>query len=76
MFVFIVTVFGFGVGERLLPWSLAMHGRASTWAEGGFIVAYPTGSDISKALGSAVWDAMLFGRVAQAWARGPVALRR
>ena len=71
-----VTIVGSGAGELLLPWSLAMRGRASTWAMGGAIVAYPTQSDITKALGFAAWDAVLFGRMARAWARGLAALRR
>ncbi len=71
-----VTIVGSGAGELLLPWSLAMRGRASTWAMGGAIVAYPTRSDITKALGFAAWDAVLFGRLTRAWARGLAALRR
>ena len=71
-----VTVVGAGAGELLLPWSLAMRGKASTWAMAGAIVAYPTRSDITKALGFAAWDVMLFGRAARAWARGLAALRR
>ena len=71
-----VTIVGSGAGELLLPWSLAMRGRVSTWAMAGAIVAYPTRSDITKALGLTAWDAVLFGRVARAWARGLAALRR
>ncbi len=71
-----VTIVGSGAGELLLPWSLAMRGRVSTWAMGGAIVAYPTRSDITKALGFAAWDAVLFGWLARAWARGLARLRR
>lgn len=71
-----VTIVGAGAGELLLPWSLAMRGNASTWAMGGAVIAYPTRSGITKALGFAVWDGVLFGRVARAWARGLATLRR
>ena len=70
------TVVGAGVEDLLLPWSLAMRGRAGTWAMGGAVVAYPTRSDISKALGFAAWEDLVFGRAARAWARALAALRR
>ena len=71
-----VTIVGAGAGELLLPWSLAMRGKASAWAIGGAVVAYPTRSDITKALGFAAWEGAVFGRTARAWARGLAALRR
>ena len=71
-----VTAVGAGVEDLLLPWSLAMRGRAGTWAIGGAVVAYPTRSDISKAIGFAVWEGLVFGRVARAWAGALAALRR
>jgi len=71
-----VTIVGAGAGDLLLPWSLAMRGKASTWAIGGAVVAYPTRSDITKALGFAAWEDVVFGRGARLWARGLAALRR
>ncbi len=71
-----VTIVGAGAGDLLLPWSLAMRGKASTWAIGGAVVAYPTRSDITKALGFAAWEDVVFGRGARLWARSLAALRR
>ena len=70
------TIVGAGVEDLLLPWSLAMRGRAGTWAIGGAVIAYPTRSDISRALGFAVWEHLVFGRVARVWAGTLAALRR
>jgi len=70
------TAVGAGVADLLLPWSLAMRGRAGTWAIGGAVVAYPTRSDINKALGFAAWDGLVFSRAARAWAGALAALRR
>jgi len=70
------TVVGAGAGDLLLPWSLAMRGRASTWTIGAAVVAYPTRSDITKALGFAAWEDVVFGRAARLWARCLARLRR
>lgn len=70
------TIVGAGAGELLLPWTLAMRGKASTWSIGDAVVAYPTRSDVTKALGFAAWEAVVFGRAARTWARGLAALRR
>ncbi len=71
-----VTMAGAGAGELLLPWTLAMRGRASPWAIGGAVVAYPTRSDISRDLGFAVHEGAVFGAAARRWACGLAALRR
>jgi len=71
-----VTMVGAGAGELLLPWSLAMRGKASPWAIGGAIVAYPTRSDISKTLGFMVHESKVFGPAARALARSLATLRR
>ena len=71
-----VTMVGMGAGELLLPWSLAMRGKASPWAIGGAIVAYPTRSDISKALGFMVHESKVFGPAARALALSLATLRR
>ena len=71
-----VTIVGAGAGDLLLPWSLAMRGKASTWAIGEAVVAYPTRSDITKALGFAAWEDVVFGQAARLWARSLAAIRR
>ena len=71
-----VTVVGAGAGELLLPWSLALRGRASPRAVSGAMVAYPTRSEASKALGFAAYEPLVFGRFARGWARTLAALRR
>ena len=71
-----VTIVGAGAGELLLPWSLALRGRASPWAVSGAMVAYPTRSEASKALGFAAYESLVFGRFARGWARTLAALRR
>ncbi len=71
-----VTIVGGGAGELLLPWSLALRGRASPWAVSGAMVAYPTRSEASKALGFAAYEPLIFGRFGRGWARTLAALRR
>ena len=71
-----VTMAGTGVGDLLLPWSLAMRGKASPWAVSGAIVPYPTRSDISKALGFAAYEGLVFSPLARRWARALAMLRR
>jgi len=71
-----VTMAGAGVGELVLPWVLAMTGKASAWAISGAIVPYPTRSDISKAVGFAAYEPLVFGRLARGWARALAAMRR
>jgi len=64
-----VTVVGPHAGEFLLPWSLAIGGKANAFAIGGAIVPYPTRSDISKQAGFAIWEPTIFGNTAKRWAR-------
>ncbi len=71
-----VTIVGAGAGELLLPWSLALRGKASPWSISGAIVPYPTRSESSKALGFAAYEALIFGRSARGWARALAVLRR
>lgn len=63
------TVVGPHAGEFLLPWSLAIGGKANAFAIGGAIVPYPTRSDISKQAGFAIWEPTIFGNTAKRWAR-------
>jgi len=71
-----VTAVGAGAGELLLPWSLAMRGRASPWAMSGAVVAYPTRSEASKAAAFAAFEGLIFGRAARGWARVLATARR
>ncbi|MEM8696782.1 MAG: FAD-dependent oxidoreductase [Pseudomonadota bacterium] len=63
------TVVGPHAGEFLLPWSLAIGGKANAFAIGGAIVPYPTRSDISKQAGFAIWEPTIFGGLPKRWAR-------
>ena len=71
-----VTLVGAGAGELLLPWSLAIGGRASLWALSGATIAYPTRSEITKALAFAAYEPAIFGRWARHWAKLLSRLRR
>ena len=71
-----VTAVGAGAGELLLPWTLAMRGKASLWAISGAVVAYPTRSEASKAAAFAAFEGLIFGRAARGWARALAAARR
>ena len=68
-----VTAVGEHAGELLLPWSQVIAGKASTFAMGSAIVAYPTRADISKQAAFAAWEPTVFGpwpkRVARLVAR-------
>lgn len=71
-----VTMVGPEVGELVLPWVLAMTGKASTWTISGAIVPYPTRSDITKAVTFAAYEPVIFGRLARGWAHTLAAMRR
>ena len=70
------TLVGAGAGELVLPWSLAIAGKASPRAISGAIVPYPTRSEISKAAAFAGYEALVFGRQARLWARSLARMRR
>ena len=71
-----VTVVGARAGDLLLPWAQIITGKASTFALGSAIVAYPTRSDIAKAVAFAAWSPKVFGTVPRIWARTLAKLRR
>ncbi len=56
-----VTIVGRGAGDLLLPWAQVITGKASTFALGGAIVAYPNRSDISKMAAFAAHEETVFG---------------
>ena len=71
-----VTIVGAGAGELLLPWSLAMGGSTSLWALSGATIAYPTRSEITKALAFAAYEPAIFGKWPRRWAKLLSRLRR
>ncbi len=56
-----VTAVGEHAGELLLPWTQVIAGKASTFAMGSAIVAYPSRSDISKQAAFTAWEPTVFG---------------
>ena len=71
-----VTIVGARAGDLLLPWAQIMTGKASTFALGSAIVAYPTRSEIAKAAAFAAWQPTVFGKAPRAFARMLARLRR
>lgn len=71
-----VTIVGKGAGELILPWSQAITGKASAFALGSAIVAYPNRSDLSRAVAFAAFESKVFGPWSQRWARLVSRLRR
>ncbi len=71
-----VTIVGSGAGEMVLPWSLAIAGKASLWAMSGAVVPYPTRSELSKAVAFSAYEARIFGPWARGWAGLLAWLRR
>lgn len=56
------TAVGEHAGELLLPWTQVISGKASTFAMGSAIVAYPSRADISKQAAFAAWEPTVFGK--------------
>lgn len=71
-----VTIVGAGAGELLAPWAQVITGKASPFALGSAIVAYPTRSEISKAAAFAALEPTVFGRAPKAWAGLLARMRR
>ena len=57
------TVVGAGAGEALLPLAQVITGKASTFALGSAIIAYPTRGEIAKAASFAAWEPLVFSAV-------------
>ena len=70
------TAVGEHAGELLLPWSQVISGKASTFAMGSAIVAYPMRSDISKQAAFAAWEPTVFGKWPKRLARMVAKSRR
>ena len=71
-----VTIVGAHAGDLLLPWSQAIMGKASSFALGSAVIAYPTRSEIAKAAAFAAWEPRVFGPWPKRWARLLARLRR
>ena len=71
-----VTIVGAGAGDLLLPWAQIITGKASTFALGAAIVAYPTRSEISKAAAFAAHESTVFGPWPKRWAATVAKARR
>jgi len=56
------TIVGDHAGDLLLPWSQVIAGKASTFAMGSAVVAYPSRSDISKQAAFTAWEPTVFGK--------------
>ena len=71
-----VTIVGAHAGDLLLPWAQVMTGKASSFALGSAVIAYPTRSEIAKAAAFAVWEPKVFGVWPKRWAQLLARLRR
>jgi len=71
-----VTIVGAHAGELLLPWAQIITGKASAFALGSAIVAYPTRSEISKAAAFAAYSPLVFGKWPKRWAATVARTRR
>ena len=71
-----VTIVGAHAGDLLLPWAQIITGKASTFALGSAIVAYPTRSEISKAAAFAAYAPTVFGAWPKRWAATVARIRR
>lgn len=63
------SIVGRNAGELLLPFTQLITGKASTFALGSAIVAYPTRSEITKAAAFTAWEGTVFGSVPKGYAK-------
>ena len=63
------SIVGRNAGELLLPFSQLITGKASTFALGSAIVAYPTRSEIAKAAAFSAWEGTVFGKAPRRYAK-------
>ena len=71
-----VTIVGAHAGDLLLPWAQIITGKASTFALGAAMIAYPTRSEISKAVAFAAYSPTVFGDLPKRWAATVARIRR
>jgi pyruvate/2-oxoglutarate dehydrogenase complex dihydrolipoamide dehydrogenase (E3) component len=67
---------GVNAGELLLPFTQLITGKASTFAVGGAVIAYPTRVEIVKAAAFKAWEPTLFGKWPRRWVRFVAWLRQ
>ena len=70
------TIVGAHAGELLLPLAQVITGKASTFALGSAIIAYPTRIEITKAASFAAWEPLVFGAWSKRWAALVAKIRR
>ncbi len=61
------SIVGHNAGELLLPLWQTITGKTGTFALGGAVIAYPTRSDVTKALAFKVWEPTVFGKWPRKW---------
>ncbi|RPF71883.1 dihydrolipoyl dehydrogenase family protein [Aurantiacibacter spongiae] len=62
------SICGERAGELLLPIGQLITGKASTFALGSAVVAYPTRAEILKAAAFSAWEPTVFGTCPRRWA--------
>ncbi|TIX51106.1 dihydrolipoyl dehydrogenase family protein [Alteraurantiacibacter aquimixticola] len=70
------SIVGHNAGELLLPLTQAITGKSSSFALGGAVIAYPTRSEITKALAFKTWEPTVFGSLPKSYARFVSKLRK
>jgi pyruvate/2-oxoglutarate dehydrogenase complex dihydrolipoamide dehydrogenase (E3) component len=70
------SIVGHNAGELLLPLWQAITGKTGTFALGGAVIAYPTRSDVTKALAFKAWEPTVFGPWPKKWVALVAGLRR
>jgi len=70
------SICGRHAGELLLPIAQMITGKASTFALGSAVIAYPTLSEITKAAAFAAWEPTVFGPWPRRWAKLVARLRQ
>ncbi len=71
-----VTIVGSHAGDLLLPWAQIITGKASTFALGSAIIAYPSRSEIGKAAAFQAYSPKVFGAWPKRWAATLARTRR
>ena len=61
------SVVGAHAGDMLLPLAQVITGKASTFALGSAVIAYPTRGEIAKALAFKAWEPLVFGEWPKKW---------
>jgi pyruvate/2-oxoglutarate dehydrogenase complex dihydrolipoamide dehydrogenase (E3) component len=70
------SIVGENAGDLLLPLWQAITGKTGTFALGGAVIAYPTRSDVTKALAFKAWEPAVFGPWPKKWVRLVAGIRR